>query len=301
MRFRSWIWALVLTACAHGSTRDTNQETAHSAPLSAAQHYSAAQASVQKRDFKAALPHAKQAVTSMKGMRENWVQFLISIHFELGDNKAVVPLLKRLIKHSPEKKAYWLQLSATYSRLNDMDKALSVLELAYAQGMLTDQKGLLTLARLYYQAKIPKKAAQLIEKHLGDGSLSETPESLELLAASQLLSQELNKARSSLDKAAKAQWKIKARVQLARIHYELKEWVLCKEALENAIEKGPPWYAPQLLLQVCSCKAERTEDECRAVELRDASDRESQLPMGDYPPHVRPGENAPEIEPSAAP
>ncbi|MGD8859069.1 MAG: tetratricopeptide repeat protein [Myxococcales bacterium] len=200
-------------------------------------YFMTASAYSQAGKFEAALPYAKKAVEKMEKTEESWLQLLLSIHYELKQNEEVAELLKRMIKEF-NKKEHWLQLSQTYQSLGDSAKALAVLELAYDKGMVTEEKQLLTLARLMLQEGVPLKAGAILEKHMEAGEIERKPETLELLATCWLMAEDRPRAEATLEDAAGAATSGELYVRLAQFHVERHEWAKAQEALTEALKKG---------------------------------------------------------------
>ena len=49
-----------------------------------------------------------------------------------------IPLLVQLVETAPDKKTYWMQLSAVYGQVEDYANALAVMQLAYEAGLVTE-------------------------------------------------------------------------------------------------------------------------------------------------------------------
>ncbi|MDH5671258.1 MAG: hypothetical protein OEZ06_03860 [Myxococcales bacterium] len=200
-------------------------------------YFLTASAYSQAKKFDKALPYAKKAVEQMKKPEESWMGLLLSIHYELKDNESVAAMLKKLLKLFP-KKEYWLQLSATYSAMDDTAKALAVLEVALAKDLLTEEKEFVVLAQLYNQEGVPLKAASLMEAKRADGTVTDSPENLELLATSWLMANDREKAEATLKEAAGAASSSALYLRLAQFHIERHKWSKALEAITEAQQLG---------------------------------------------------------------
>ncbi len=191
----------------------------------------------QDKQFKKALSYALHAIDGVEEPCEAWLNFLLSIRFELGHKKEVVKILKRLIATFP-KKAYWLQLSGVYGELGQDEKALAVMEIAHRQGLLTQESELSNLAKLYMLQAVPLKAAQLLEEAMQQGTVPKTAESMDLLANAWLQAREHEKALPLMQEAASLSDSGELYLALAQLHVRTEDWKGAAEAAQKALDKG---------------------------------------------------------------
>jgi tetratricopeptide (TPR) repeat protein len=203
----------------------------------ASAHFLLAMANAQLEDWKAALPYARQAVELAKKPNESYLQLLLALEFELKNKKRVASVLEVLIAHFP-KKNYFMQLSGAYGELGQDKRVLATLELAYLQGMLDRESELLNFAQAYLYHEIPYRAAQVLEKGLADGIISEDSENWELLGNSWLHAREFDAALEPLRRAAALSGEGNLYVRIGQVHVERDESKQALAALEKGIAKG---------------------------------------------------------------
>ncbi len=239
---------------------------------SGAAYYLYAMARVQQGDKDEALRLARRAVEQGGAeAREPWLQLVASLLIDRKDYAAAVPVLHALVERFPQK-AYWLQLSAVHSALEQPDRALAVLELADRQGLLTERSELLTLAQLYLYNQIPAQAAAVIERGLRDGRLAPDARLYQLLADSLLHARQRERALEPLAQAAALADDGNAALRLAQLAIEREEWTRAREALALALAKGglhSPGHA-WLLLGIANANARRWDDAERAFRTAEA-------------------------------
>lgn len=197
-------------------------------------YYMLAAAYAQQKKFDKALVHARRMLSTGETPRESWLQLVLSIHYELKHMRDMADVLKRLCELYP-KKAYWMQLSAAYSELKMEKEALAVLELAYAQGYLTDQSAVMSLAQLYLYHAIPLKAAQVIEKGFADGIVARDEKTLSLLGNALLNANEYARALAPLQEAAKLSRDGDVYIRVAQIHLDDENWEKAIAAVREAL------------------------------------------------------------------
>jgi tetratricopeptide (TPR) repeat protein len=229
-------------------------------------YYMLALAYLQNGEKDKALPPAEQAVAKAERPKEAWLGLLLSIRFERKEYDQAAGVLERLVELYP-KKLYWKQLAAVYSETGDSEKALATLEVAYIQGLLTEEGELINLAELYLYNQLPYKAAKVLEHGFEQGLLGEKARSWELLADSWLHARERERALEPLRHAAELADTGDVYVRLAQLHLEREEWAQAIAALAKGLAKGNlknPGLA-QLFYGIANASMRRWEDAERAL------------------------------------
>ncbi len=134
--------------------------------------------------------------------KENWFSVQRAIYFDKGDNKKVIEILEKLVRHYP-KATYWKQLSGMYGQVGQEKNQLHSLEVVYLMGAITKEKELLNLAYLFLGEDAPYKAALVLDKGMKAKIIPETSKNLEVLATAWRLAQEIKKSIPEMEKAAK--------------------------------------------------------------------------------------------------
>jgi tetratricopeptide (TPR) repeat protein len=174
------------------------------------------------------------------GDKQNKNPYILKItsFYENKKYKEAVKTLETVIQIFPEDKTWWTQLGMFYLLVEDYQKGLQTLDLAYKQGFLVKESEIKTLASLYSQNVVPYKAAILLEKHIDSGLVPRDDKNLSSLANAW-------HAAQNIDKAAKYYGEIAKMTNLAK-HYS-KQGMLLKQdeqfkpaivALTKAIELG---------------------------------------------------------------
>jgi tetratricopeptide (TPR) repeat protein len=191
----------------------------------------------QLEDFDAAIVHTKKALDSSPEPREAWLRLLAALYSQKQDFENATPVLEELLLRFP-KKQYWVQLSLIYGAREDFRRSLSVQQVAYAQGLLTEDKELRRLARSYLYHELPHPAAKVLEKALEDGAVARDPEAFELLANSWIAAREYDRSLAPLQKAAELSQDGNLYVRLGQVHMQREAWTEAAELLQKAVEKG---------------------------------------------------------------
>jgi len=136
------------------------------------------------------------------------------------------------------KKQYWVQLSLIYGARENYRRSLSVQQVAYAQGFLTEDKELRRLARSYLYHDLPYPAALVLEKAIESGAVAPDSEAFELLANSWIAAREYERSLEPLRDAAKLSEDGNLYVRLGQVHMQREDWKEASALLEKAVEKG---------------------------------------------------------------
>lgn len=202
------------------------------------QLYVIASAHAQAKRFKEALPYATRAIEAMKPPTEAVLLFLASLHYELGQEAELAGVLKQLTEAFPTNKSHWLQLAATYTALGDEKNALATLDQAYAKKLLTEEKEVLELSRLYMQAGRPDQCGTLLDKHIADGTVSKGQATYELLAGCLLAAKDVDRAAKVIAAAGDLLTNGEIYFDLAKLQLARGQWIKARDAAAAAFAKG---------------------------------------------------------------
>jgi tetratricopeptide (TPR) repeat protein len=191
----------------------------------------------QLEDFDAAIVQTKTAVDRNPEPPEAWLRLLAALYSAKEDYENATPVLEELVLRFP-KKQYWVQLSLIYGAREDYRRSLAVQQVAYAQGLLTEDKELRRLARSYLYYDLPHPAAKVLEKALEDGTIARDPKAFELLANSWIAAREYDRSLAPLQKAAELSQDGNLYVRLGQVQMQREAWGEAAELLQKAVEKG---------------------------------------------------------------
>lgn len=188
--------------------------------------------------YREALPYAKKAIELSAKPNKDWHQLLLSIYYELNQYPNAAALLETMITYWPDEGEFWRNLASVYLELQDDDKALATLSLAYDQGMLVKEPYLLNLARLYILSETPYKAGLVISKGIDDKYIEANVKNLELLGTAWTQAREYEKAAEALGQAGAKSDNGDLYLRQARLYASMHKWDDVVTAVDNAMEKG---------------------------------------------------------------
>src|SRR5262245_41840333 len=201
-------------------------------------HYLRSIAHYQLDEVEAALAEVKTAVEKSPEPLESWLQLLAALYTQTERYKEAVPVLEQLVSRFPAKKQHWVQLALLYGALEEYPRSLAIQQLAYFQGLLTDDKELRRLARGCLHQNMPLPAAQVLERGLSAGTIQRDSEALELLGNSWVAAREYDQSLPPLREAAELSKNGNLYVRLGQVYMQRELWKEATEALQRGLAKG---------------------------------------------------------------
>ncbi len=162
----------------------------------------------------------------------------ITSYYERKMYKEAVNVLETVIQVFPENKQWWTQLPMFYLLIEDYDKAVQTLDLAYKLGHLDKEGQIKTLASLYSQAEAPHKAAKLLEKYIASGLVKRDDKNISTLANAWHSAQHIDKAASYYGELAKMTSDPKHYRKQGMLLKQDEQFAKAIVALNKAIELG---------------------------------------------------------------
>lgn len=162
----------------------------------------------------------------------------VTSYYERKKYKEAVKVLETVIQLFPENKQWWTQLPMFYLLIEDYDKAVQTLDLAYKLGHLDKEGQIKTLASLYSQSATPYKAALLLEKYIASGLVKRDDTNISSLANAWHSAQHIDKAASYYGELAKMTNNAKHYSKQGMLLKQDEQFANAIVALNKAIELG---------------------------------------------------------------
>ena len=192
----------------------------------------------QKKDYPETLKAIDMAIGMDEDPKESWYQLKLAAHYELEQFVDAAATLELMISRWPDKKSYWMQLTQIYYKLEQEDKALATLALAYRKDLLDHQGDITYLSGLYSNADVPYKAAEVLEKGINDGIVEPTKVHWVTVAETWYASEELERSLVAFEKAGQAATDGEIDLRRGFILIDMENWESALEALDRALSKG---------------------------------------------------------------
>ncbi|MDN5850336.1 MAG: tetratricopeptide repeat protein [Nitrococcus sp.] len=201
-------------------------------------YYLLAIAYYQLGDSARALAPAQKAVELMEKPQTAQMELLLALYLERKDYREAIELNARMVETWPRNESYWLRLSSLYQAVENYDRALATLQVAYNAGYFTQDSQTLRLAELLQFNHIPQRCARILEAALAGGAIEGTADSYEKLGNCWISAREFEKSIAPLRQAAELSDDGNLYVRLAEVQLQQGDWKGVASAVRNAIDKG---------------------------------------------------------------
>ncbi len=191
-----------------------------------------------RENYREALLAIDQAIDLSDKPKENWYQVKLASHFELQQFPEAAKTLETMITKWPEKKVYWTQLSSIYVKLKQDRRALSVLALAYKNGLLKKKSDITQLVSLYQYLDVPYSAAVILDKAIKEGLVERREKTLTQLGDIWYQAAEIDKSLAAFGAAGKLSDNGKIDLRRGYLLADKENWPETSEALASALKKG---------------------------------------------------------------
>jgi tetratricopeptide (TPR) repeat protein len=162
----------------------------------------------------------------------------LTSYYETKKFKDAVKVLETAVQLFPNEKSFWKQLGNFYLLIEDYDRGMATLDLAYKQGYLEKESEIKTLASLYAQNNMPFKSAQLLEKHISSGLVKRDDTNIYSLANAWHAAQHIDKAAKYYGELAKMTNEAKHYSKQGTLLAQDEQFAKAVVALNKAIDLG---------------------------------------------------------------
>ena len=146
---------------------------------------------------------AKKAIELFPKPNQNPYVLIMASYYERKMYPEATKALETLVKVFPENPKWWTQLGMFYMLIEDYQRGLSTMEVAYKQGYLSTKAQYKQLAQLYASNGIPFKAATILEKYTESGVIDKDRSGVAIMATTFQNAREYKKAAKYFGEAAK--------------------------------------------------------------------------------------------------
>jgi tetratricopeptide (TPR) repeat protein len=207
-------------------------------PPPAEAHIFLANALIEKKRYKDAVPQIDLALSKAKAPNQTWLEMKLAVNYELKDFKACAASLVQLIGIAPTKPDYWKQLSTMFFEMKEDVEAVAVLAVAERQGFIDKPAERKNLYNVYMMLDLPFKAGLLMQEALDKNVLPANEENLESVANAWINARESNRAEVTLKKLAAASDKGEFYYKLGAMYGDDERWKESRDMLAKSLQKG---------------------------------------------------------------
>ncbi|WP_334048117.1 hypothetical protein [Alteromonas gracilis] len=197
-----------------------------------------AQAYYESKQLAKMVEPADKAIALYEEPNKNPYVLKLTSYYERKMYPETVAVAEDLVRTFPQEKTWWSRLGFFYILVEDYNKGLSTLELAYMQGYLEKESEIKTLAQLYQSNGMPYKAAKLLEKHMKDGLLKNDADMLANIANAYHQAKNFKTAANLYAQAAAKSSDPEHYRKQGTLLLVAEDYKGAIKALENALERG---------------------------------------------------------------
>lgn len=154
-----------------------------------------------ENSFDLAYSYINKAIEISSSFREDWYQLKFAIEYNKKDYIAAEKSAKILLFNKPNKKRYYIQLSAIYNVLEKYDLSLATMEVSYMKGMLEKPEEFTNLASFYLYKKNPVMSAKVLESAIDNENILFTTANAKLISDAWLFAKERSRSLEVLKKS----------------------------------------------------------------------------------------------------
>lgn len=207
-------------------------------PPPAEAHIFLANALIERKRFKEAVPQIDLALSKAKAPNQSWLEMKLAVNYELKDFKACANSLVQLIGLAPTKPDYWKQLSTMFFEMKEDIEAVAVLALAERQGFIDKPTERKNLYNVYMMLDLPFKAGMLLQDAIDKNLVPANEENLESVANAWINARESSRAEATLKKLAAASDKGEFYYKLGAMYGDDERWKESRDMLAKSLQKS---------------------------------------------------------------
>ena len=154
-----------------------------------------------EQNYDLAYDYINLAISLSSSFREDWYQLKFAIEYNKEDFISAEVSAKELLVNRPEKKRYYVQLSAIYNILEKYDLSLATMEVSYMKGLFDKPEEFTTLASFYLYKKNPAMSAKVLENAISEDQILFDTKNAKLLSDSWLFAKERIKSLDVIEES----------------------------------------------------------------------------------------------------
>ncbi len=193
----------------------------------------------QAERYEEAIPALREAIDAAEEPNSSWTQALMASYAETGREAEATALAEQIASSAPDDKRSQMNLASMYLQMDQVDKAVAVMERLRAAGQLTEDREYRNLMAMHLNNEGGEaKAIEVINEGLSKGVLEGNHQTYLALAQAYYFSDQPEPAIDAYRKAAPLADNGETFLNLARVLYGEGREAEAAEAARQAIAKG---------------------------------------------------------------
>lgn len=200
----------------------------------------------QVKRYAESVPYAEEAIAKTEEPRESWYQLLTANYFELKRFPEAAGSLLSMVNLWPEKGGYWEQLASVYMVMEQQERALASLKIAFDMSVIDKESTIKSMIQLCVMRGIPEHGARLLALAIDKELVTVDEDILEMLAQAWVAAREHSLAVAAYERQAVEFELSEPWMKIANLYVDRAKWELAEEASEKALsgeleEPGKAW------------------------------------------------------------
>lgn len=220
------------------------------------------QAWVQSDNYRKALPWAERWFNTASPKERKHFDLLNFLYNNLQMPGKQADIVRQMINRWPEDKTLWDAWASMLANGGREQEAFEVNKMLYLGGALSTESDLMKVVQYYSFYDMPYQAAQILEREINAGRISQSSDRLVQLSDLYRQAREYKKAIPILEKAASSSGQAKLYADLGEALYNEGSCGKAEEAFTNAINRG--YDAGKSYMLIGTCRYESSQKEERA-------------------------------------
>jgi lipopolysaccharide biosynthesis regulator YciM len=230
------------------------------------------------------LQYMEMALAADEQLGRDDYAYLNGIYFTVEDYAKALNVTKTMIMLFDDARD-WLNLSAVYASVDDEERRIRSLNLAYLKGVVEDENRYLNLGQSMAGIEIAHSGSKIIEKGLESDIIEGNKDNIATITQMLMISSEFKKALPYAERLAELDETGDGFDTLGYIQYVLTDYEAAAEAFKAAVDKGNLTDKPAALLFLARALLELDEfdaAEQAAKDSAEAGDRRAQESASNY-------------------
>ena len=221
------------------------------------------QAWVQSDNYSKALPWAERWFNAASPKERKHFDLLNFLYNNLRMPGKQADIVREMIGRWPEDKTLWDAWASMLANGGREQEAFEVSKMLYLGGALNSEQDLMKVVQYYSFYDMPYQAAQILERELNSGKISQSSDKLVQLSDLYRQAREYKKAIPILERAASSSGQAKLYADLGEALYNEGDCTKAEDAFNNAISRG--YDAGKSYMLIGTCRYEAAQKLERAV------------------------------------
>jgi tetratricopeptide (TPR) repeat protein len=217
------------------------------------------QAWVQSDNYSKALPWAERWFNSANPKERKHFDLLNFLYNNLRMPGKQADIVRQMINRWPNDKSLWDAWASMLANGGREQEAFEVTKMLYLGGALNTEADLMKVVQYYSFYDMPYQAAQILEREMNAGRISQSSDKLVQLSDLLRQAREYKKAIPILERAAASSGQAKLYADLGEALYNEGECAKSEQAFNSAISKGYDAGKSYMLIGTCRYEASQKE------------------------------------------